>query len=127
MPFPKEPTSTSSFQLSPATTVPWVILATMAVITSIGANELLARLVLRRVGKEGDEANEDDGPTTSSTIQFQRFPWEPAAQTTTQSDVAAETSPNRMSTDHQNRQLELLASMTFANGGFRPPSCPCCQ
>lgn len=27
--------------------------------------------------------------------------------------------------DHQ-KDLEFLASMTFANGGMRAPSCPCC-
>ena len=28
---------------------------------------------------------------------------------------------------HQQQQLEFLSTMTFANGGIRAPSCPCCQ
>ena len=27
----------------------------------------------------------------------------------------------------QQQQLEFLSTMTFANGGIRAPSCPCCQ
>lgn len=28
---------------------------------------------------------------------------------------------------HQNDELDFLANMTFANGGLRAPSCPCCH
>lgn len=27
---------------------------------------------------------------------------------------------------HQRDQLDFIAGMTFANGGIRPPNCPCC-
>lgn len=30
-------------------------------------------------------------------------------------------------TQHEKEQLSFLSSMTFASGGLRSPSCPCCQ
>eukprot|EP00531_Pseudo-nitzschia_arenysensis_P019878 CAMPEP_0116126360 /NCGR_PEP_ID=MMETSP0329-20121206/6293_1 /TAXON_ID=697910 /ORGANISM="Pseudo-nitzschia arenysensis, Strain B593" /LENGTH=133 /DNA_ID=CAMNT_0003620443 /DNA_START=169 /DNA_END=570 /DNA_ORIENTATION=+ len=32
----------------------------------------------------------------------------------------------RMTEQSQTEELDFLASMTFANGGLRSPSCPCC-
>jgi hypothetical protein len=32
-----------------------------------------------------------------------------------------------ISGDEAEKSLEFFASMTFANGGLRAPSCPCCQ
>lgn len=32
----------------------------------------------------------------------------------------------RMIKQSQTEELDFLASMTFANGGLRSPSCPCC-
>jgi hypothetical protein len=75
------------------------------------------------------------------------FPWEPAQQyvdRATDSSSTAESKggsarPNivvyqqqrtnsdvQLNSTENKQQLEFLASMTFANGGMRPPSCPCC-
>jgi hypothetical protein len=77
------------------------------------------------------------------------FPWEPAAGATKTSISTDSARHLFMSNAHhdddddeddddeistlddkkvasQQHQLEFLASMTFANGGLRAPSCPCC-
>lgn len=110
-----------------------MILAGIAIMTSIGTMVLLAKIAAKAVEKDEEETdnNETNHPMTKgdavdSTKEVPRFPWEPAAGTRLEMR-AFSASSDPISTDQQNQQLELLASMTFANGGFRPPSCPCCQ
>lgn len=71
------------------------------------------------------------------------FPWEPANDTTANdtidtiaeshspqqetSDATTKEAIHTQAADSQNSQLEFLASMTFAGGGLRAPSCLCCQ
>ena len=66
-----------------------------------------------------------------------RFPWEPELRASGQDDILQSTFGHDMMQDRheqqpavstdENQQLEFLASMTFAGGGLRAPSCPCCQ
>ena len=79
-----------------------------------------------------------------STAQ-KRFPWEPRPISELNSKVGGDEEifaneksagnkmpsmaihiPNAVPSDAQ-AQLKFLASMTFANGGLRQPSCPCCR
>jgi hypothetical protein len=79
--------------------------------------------------KEG--AQNQAGETVTTVIR--KFPWEsesadnpvPAAHNTTAYTSKASSSTSII--HQQQKQLELLATMTFANGGFRGPSCPCCK
>jgi len=34
---------------------------------------------------------------------------------------------DELNSEDQRQELEFLATMTFANGGLRAPSCPCCE
>lgn len=53
------------------------------------------------------------------------FPWEVASNNS--SAKSPSENPAVLSCHHSSKaQLDFLASMTFANGGLRPPSCPCC-
>jgi hypothetical protein len=67
-------------------------------------------------------------------IGMVQYPWEPMGTVT--SDTIDDASPPRHSLipsnslptrQAQQQQLEFLSNMTFANGGLRAPSCPCCQ
>ncbi|KAG7373803.1 hypothetical protein IV203_012898 [Nitzschia inconspicua] len=51
------------------------------------------------------------------------FPWEPVAVKTPKKEHNKSIKSSSLSVD---QQLDFLASMTFANGGVRPPNCPCC-
>jgi len=93
----------------------------------------------------------DDGYSTESTKEH-RFPWEPnyipKGRNTDESTKQTNNSPERDNVAgsppiatfaisrrrHESRtterscteELEFLATMTFANGGLRSPTCPCC-
>lgn len=59
---------------------------------------------------------------------YKPFPWEATTRDIgnygNKTNNQKKEKHNMVDTD---RQLELLATMTFANGGFKSPSCPCCQ
>lgn len=65
-------------------------------------------------------------------LTLRRFPWQPSetvppGQRNVASAILNVSNPNHLSAHEQQTQLSFLASMTFANGGIRSPSCPCCQ
>ena len=66
---------------------------------------------------------------TRSMLSEGKFPWEPSDSTVERYmvDVLKAKCSKKVSADEQHRQLSFLASMTFANGGVRLPSCPCCH
>lgn len=94
------------------------------------------------------ENKNDDGDTTKEL----RFPWEPnyvqngrnnnctreSRKTDPEKDHLSGSPPMTASNSFRGRhgtrtterssmeELDFLASMTFANGGIRSPSCPCC-
>ena len=59
-----------------------------------------------------------------------KFPWEPEEDDDDDDAMItipkANTNKSDDSKETKDRQLDFLASMTFANGGIRAPSCPCC-
>lgn len=74
------------------------------------------------------DQNDSDTATTHDARKVAPFPWEPRVSMsqlveTTQFDNLDKTHIAREETE----QLQFLASMTFAGGGLRAPSCPCCQ
>jgi Flp pilus assembly protein TadB len=82
-----------------------------------------------RDGSKSDRVSKNKDATTIAPIvskEGRRFLWDP---TTLHQEKSKEASKPKkvLPVDEQNKQIELLASMTFANGGFRGPSCPCCQ
>jgi len=52
------------------------------------------------------------------------FPWEPNSSSPPSPLGKHQTTTNAPNAEEQ---LQFLACMTFANGGLRLPSCPCCQ
>lgn len=80
------------------------------------------------------DENSHDGSSPGAE-QVQRFPWESqAAANETRRSSSPENGKkfskhmDKLSSKQQTQnELEFLASMTFANGGLRAPSCPCCQ
>lgn len=72
-----------------------------------------------------DDDDQDDDDDGHSPIQ--QFPWEPKHSIVTLDEVIEnKDSHNRRKLHDKDRQLDFLASMTFANGGLRKPNCPCC-
>jgi hypothetical protein len=78
--------------------------------------------------------NQHQADTEPAAIGMVQYPWEPTGTVT--SDTIDDASPPRHSLipsnslptrQAQQQQLEFLSNMTFANGGLRAPSCPCCQ
>mmetsp|Transcript_50405 Transcript_50405/g.56323 ORF Transcript_50405/g.56323 Transcript_50405/m.56323 type:complete len:146 (-) Transcript_50405:8-445(-) len=50
------------------------------------------------------------------------FPWEP----TSSSSSSIKFIKRNCTPKIQNEELNFMATMTFANGGIRAPTCPCC-
>jgi hypothetical protein len=102
-----------------------------------------------------DEYKSDSGPTNDTDNQplstqrnntaprpLPRFAWEAAPFASNDKSSAAppvvsqqnKSMPERLitarhitgSSQDSEKSLEFLAGMTFANGGLRAPSCPCC-
>lgn len=72
--------------------------------------------------KDDDDQDDDDGHSP-----IQQFPWEPKHSIATLEEVIEnKDSHNRRKFHDKDKQLDFLASMTFANGGLREPNCPCC-
>jgi hypothetical protein len=55
------------------------------------------------------------------------FPWEAQSTNLNKSISTTPQPPRNMATREQQKEIDFLANMTFANGNFRGPSCPCCQ
>lgn len=72
-----------------------------------------------------DNTNDKDASTISPQAEV-AFPWEP--QQTAEPGTRQEPRHN-VSNQDQQKELDFLASMTFANGGagMRAPSCYCCN
>lgn len=101
----------------------------------------LKRKSIKNNSLEGDE--EEDVVTREKKHNMKvkhspSFPWEPSFSANDDDDLKKKysddfhpASPDTMPVHHndesQEDQLEFLASMTFAGGGLRAPSCPCCQ
>ena len=74
--------------------------------------------------KDDDDQDDDDDDGHSP---IQQFPWEPKQSIATLEEVIDnKDSHNRRNFHDKDKQLDFLASMTFANGGLREPNCPCC-
>ena len=87
-----------------------------------------------------DESKGDEwkGDNQHAIDTVPAFPWEPKASEVTgqhletENKAQSEIGANRIRKHHSinsadaSKQLDFLASMTFANGGIRPPNCPCC-
>jgi hypothetical protein len=98
-------------------------------------------------GDTGPSRKLDDQPVLPEknvmALVVPTFAWEtaPMAKDEKSSDGALSASSNQQNKspserlittrhitgDEAEKSLEFFASMTFANGGLRAPSCPCCQ
>jgi hypothetical protein len=86
------------------------------------------------IGTDEDDFEWNDNKIAAVSMpSTSPFPWEPKKSTKPmvstrysfrepQANQSIKTTT--MTTDHQ---LDILASMTFANGGLRVPTCPCCK
>jgi len=77
-------------------------------------------------GDGKDDFDKDDCPDIAKTRDYEdvpaAFPWEPQGSVPQRPTAAVKHSPKASSV----QELDFLASMTFANGGIRAPSCYCC-
>jgi hypothetical protein len=94
-------------------------------ISAAGAFLFWSRKV-RSNGSNGRQVqtNERTSEVLDLVSSAYKFPWEPSIPVTTEISC---NKVSRLSSFEQKQQLDFLASMTFSNGGLRPPSCPCCQ
>ena len=75
-------------------------------------------------GSKSTGSNQKEDSNQAETVA--RFPWEPkpsGAEAQQPSVLADPSNPKKQS---EQEQLHFLAQMSFANGGMRAPSCPCC-
>jgi hypothetical protein len=90
-------------------------------IAAIGVLGFMWKRFTTNRGNYGD-AREDTEETTTGAVESNSvgtFPWEPSSDS--YHIAAAVTNPPSIA------QLDILAAMTFANGGIRAPSCLCCR
>lgn len=88
----------------------------------------------RLSSKENDKESDCPKEVALDTVAAP-FPWEPRVDERNEADKPKETPRNHVMSaiaseqwqKQQQQQLEFLASMTFAGGTLRAPSCPCCQ
>jgi hypothetical protein len=88
--------------------------------------------------KEGGEEEDPPKNLTGNNAGTVSFPWEPSRTTSTttmmtpgnamqqQQQQRKNDSRNKFQQEQQ-QELHFLASMSFANGGLRTPTCRCCQ
>lgn len=115
----------------------------ISIIATALAGAAIGYSVSRRLQMESKE--DENGlpafPETSSTPKSQKdnnaappFPWEAKSSRLSLSDSERRkaapwndtTKKHCFSQQSANEQLQFLSQMTFANGGMRAPSCPCC-
>lgn len=80
--------------------------------------------------KDGNYGDRLDDPSCTDKImdvadRSISFPWEPRGNTTTHVYPVVTTTSSSARADND-KELEFLASMTFAGGGLRAPNCLCC-
>jgi hypothetical protein len=109
-----------------------IVLAVVAIIGSIGWVG-----GKRRENHSNDDDNDDEPFDPANAETTIPFPWEPKGKQHERLQQHIINPPNNegrptssssssSSRAANEKQLELLASMTFANGGMRTPSCLCC-
>lgn len=72
-------------------------------------------------GTRAANTSNGDNISNPSSPPNHCFPWEVNISSGKRNENSGE------SKDQQLQELQFLASMTFANGGIRAPSCPCCR
>ena len=102
--------------------------ALILAVVVLGAVAYYHRVLPTTNSDENGRTNSDDQPSKRV------FPWENSVKSST---ITGKVVPSAEQKDrltvqisdmqYHTNDVEFLASMTFANGGFRPPSCPCCQ
>eukprot|EP00986_Skeletonema_menzelii_P012270 scaffold6699_cov80-Skeletonema_menzelii.AAC.3 len=106
-----------------ATNPPWLPWATFVAI-------IILSVASTSLQKEEEQQEEE---SQSPPLSPESFPWEPNINTSlSDTSLPSSSSPpqegtNQTSNTREEEQLQFLACMTFANGGLRSPSCPCCQ
>lgn len=90
----------------------------------------IAFMNLESIQKDDSDTNEEK-VVTVAPVPHAPFPWEPTVNDGKDAPSAQnDTAPPQKSlhsNKSQQEQLDFLASMTFAGGDLRAPSCPCCQ
>ena len=85
-------------------------------------------LVLYFQGKGPDakkDDNDDDDDDDTNGDGTQAFPWEPKSNQPRPYSFR-ETTATVKNRGQEQKELDFLSSMTFANGGLRAPNCLCC-
>jgi hypothetical protein len=116
--------------------VPWIlVVVTFITVAAVGQWHWFK---FRRKDDEDDSDDEFNWGDNDDPDSVPAFPWEPKKTAATKPkymfrdrfDSEHERKMTRkkhpINTDDASKQLDFLASMTFANGGIRAPNCPCC-
>ena len=107
--------------------LPWSTFVAIILLNTLHVRKQLASTSLHQKEEEQQEEEESQSPPLIS------FPWEPNNAALSDTTLPSSSSPpqeTKQQTSNNTRaeeQLQFLACMTFANGGLRSPSCPCCQ
>ncbi len=121
--------SMATYMATITTHPPWLPWATLVATIFVSHNILTRRHI--SISLKIEEEQEEKAPPLSSPDPY---PWEPNNNTSPSNTI---TLPSYSSPPQEKRhqpsnpsveeQLQFLACMTFANGGLRSPTCPCCQ
>lgn len=99
---------------------------------SIGDPPLKCQLKRRHTNDEMISGDDEEKPKKIQMSEV-RFPWEAAipqyslpVTTTNRGSEKHQAEKKSSTTGNAQEQLNFVASMTFASGSLRQPSCPCC-
>jgi hypothetical protein len=99
---------------------------TGVMVTALGVISACHYIKAAKSSQKSDEKNKDN-PDEIDDVDAQQssqaFPWEVKA---TLMEKKATGKRNQHQNFDPSKELDFLASMSFANGGLRAPSCPCC-
>jgi hypothetical protein len=110
-----------------------MLMATYLVAALGMTTALVYRTQISKNVDDDDDDDDDDSFDWETKDEIPAFPWEPKCdnnKTTPLYSFREKTTVNRhreKEEQQQKQELDILSSMTFANGGLRAPNCLCCR
>ena len=101
-------------------------LAGVAFLAGVG----MTLVALRSQSIGNDRVEEDDADDSRNKDEGIPFLWEPKSTTNSQDQQQQSNfmcEKRKKSHQQEQKELDFLSTMTFANGGLRAPNCVCCR
>jgi hypothetical protein len=107
--------------------------AIMATLAALGmTTALFYRTTISKNVDDYDDDDDDNNFNWETKEDIPAFPWEPKCDnnkttSTLYSFREKTTFTHHREKEQQQQELDILSTMTFANGGLREPNCLCCR